>query len=293
MIAEACARLSSVSPPLAAIIQGCCAPSPSHRLSSSTLLSHLEVAIAASELRTAAEGCEGDTVGRLSAATSATSDGLNSAVSTTIDAVLHTLSDARAKAKKQLASREKHLESQFEELNANKAVLVASERQLCVQSNGLLDLDAIEDSMNTAGRLSMEWDPSPIRTSVTTPGNGLLTRGARALSDLAGMSHMQMGVDAARSVVMHPSWLERGEVCKISVQCRDAIGDEVKGVRTDDVCVSFAEGAAGWSVSDVAVEGGALSMSVALTEDAVTQVALIVDISLCRIEITLQVGWAE
>lgn len=232
-------------------------------------------------LNLAAEGLDGSRLGRLVANTTAACDGANAAVGATINIVCASLRGVREKATRLCESRNKRLEWQYEEFDANMKLLEGLERQLCVVP--IDDLDAVEESLKSAGLLLDEVNLLPIQS------RAVFAVGSAAPLVMGGMSHVQVGVDVSRCVVSSPQWLKRGAVASVHVTCCDAAGDAVRLIRSEDVCVSVSEAALGWSASTSSVEDGCVCVSVGLAIEAVPSAVLLVELGSVCVEVPLKV----
>lgn len=233
-------------------------------------------------LTTGAETCESAAIGCLAVNTSTAADALSSAVIATVDCVSTAMRDVKAKAKVLCALRNKRLEWQLEEFAARQAGLEGFVRQLCVYSDAS-DLDAIEDSVKTAGQLLDEMD------SLTAHSAALFACGsAIAVFAVSGMSHVQQCIDVVQSAVSHPEWLRRGEGHRVTIVCCDSHGDAVKRVSAKDVYVDFSD-VTGWIVGDITAEDGTVSVSVTPSTESAQTVTAFITIDSAHFTIPLKV----
>lgn len=242
------------------------------------------------QLHTAAQRCDSATLSRLALNTTAACDSLAVAVNSAVDAVSGTLRAAEVKVAKMATSRDKRLEWQWEELDANVKLLECMERHLWVQSergHEAVDVEAVEECFVGVAQLLDEWNPLPTHYLVISASEVA----SSALPSVVGMSHVQRGVDAARSVVS-PTWglaRVRGEANSGNIACRDEFGDVVRTVREEDVHVGFHDGGIGWAVGVVRIEGGDVAFTVTPPTEGAPTATLYVNICDTRIDIPLKV----
>lgn len=230
-------------------------------------------------LNTATSRCDGG-IGRLAVNITASCDGLAHSLASITERASEAMREACLLVKRAHSSRDKRLEWQLEELDAHKATLEGIERQLCVDD---LDFDTVGDSLITATKTLHEWNTLP---SLSTMLRG---RDVCIASTVAEITYVQLGVDAARSIVSHTEWMMQNEENKVIVACRDAAGDVVRTVSPADVDVRVCGECGGWDVVGTHVEGGTLTVNVAPSKEASLAATLHVWISSTRIEILLQV----
>lgn len=214
--------------------------------------------ISSSGIRQAAQRCEGDTIGRLAINTSAACDGIASTVRDTVTVVSDTVRAVGLKAKTVCNSRDKRLAWQYDELDAAKALLEGFERQLSVHISEESDFEA---SMRTARLLLDHVTFLPSLSVALFPGVS-----APFVSEVSRMSRVQKDADSANSSVSSPHLWRRGERAKVSVCCRDALGEGLRTVTVDDV--SVVEPGVGWCVGPSTVEAGTIVVEVTRAMDA-------------------------
>lgn len=198
-------------------------------------------------------------INRLALNTSAACDSFASAVGATLESILVIIKDARLKGKRLHASRDKRLEWQIEEFDAETGLLESYERQLGVCVDDPIDASAIEQSLLSARQLLDGMDLLPSQSRAVSAGDS-----ASAVCAITVMSHVQEGIDVVRSRVSCPQWFRCNEGASVTVACCDAFGDAVQILRPEDVHWSVSKAAIGWSAGASVVQGGAVSVRVSV-----------------------------
>lgn len=242
----------------------------------------INASIVLSAVRFGADSSNGDTLQRLCTNTSAAIEGITAAVSGTVDYVSKAVRAVTKRAHQRCAALDKRLCWELEEMDANKLLLEACERQLRVEYDDYID--DLEDSVRACGQLIDEWDRLPTHSCMSFVG-------ASACAVIAGngMSRVQLGVDAEHSVVSHPDWLVYGEGSVVTISPRDMLGQAVKGVMVEDVTVGFIDKGSGWVVNAVSVEEGSVRATVTPSAEGQPRVTLTITLCLTRIVVPLRV----